>query len=142
VVRRSRPVKSLGWIGLRTGYDGSMSPTDRLPSRVLDEGLRVELTELTATLCRALNDPKRLMILHALAEGPASVGDLATMVDATTANVSQHLAVLRERGLVDTERDGLSIIYSLRYPELIDTVTQLRAILRSELARRQGLLVG
>jgi ArsR family transcriptional regulator len=119
-----------------------MSTSDATAPRALDEGLRAELTELTATLCRALNDPKRLFILHALAEGPASVGDLATMVDATTANVSQHLAVLRERGLVDTERDGLSIIYSLRYPELVDTVTQLRGILRSELARRQGLLVG
>jgi DNA-binding transcriptional ArsR family regulator len=110
-------------------------------ARGLDEGLRAELTELTATLCRALNDPKRLFILHALAEGPASVGDLAEIVDATTANVSQHLAVLRERGLVDTERDGLNIIYSLRYPELIDTVTQLRGILRAEMQRRHGLLV-
>jgi DNA-binding transcriptional ArsR family regulator len=111
-------------------------------ARGLDEGLRAELTELTATLCRALNDPKRLFILHALAQGPASVGDLADIVDATTANVSQHLAVLRERGLVDTERDGLNIIYSLRYPELIDTVTQLRGILHAELQRRHGLLVG
>jgi DNA-binding transcriptional ArsR family regulator len=116
-------------------------PTAAAP-RGLDEGLRAELTELTATLCRALNDPKRLFILHALAEGPASVGDLAEIVDATTANVSQHLAVLRERGLVDTERDGLSIIYSLRYPELIDTVTQLRGILQAELRRRHGLFVG
>jgi DNA-binding transcriptional ArsR family regulator len=119
-----------------------MAPSNADTSRVLDDGLRVELTELTATLCRALNDPKRLFILHALAEGPASVGDLAEMVDATTANVSQHLAILRERGLVDTERDGLNIIYSLRYPELIETVTQLRGILRAELARRQGLLLG
>ena len=111
-------------------------------ARGLDEGLRAELTELTATLCRALNDPKRLFILHALAQGPASVGDLADIVDATTANVSQHLAVLRERGLVDTKRDGLNIIYSLRYPELIDTVTQLRGILHAELQRRHGLLVG
>ena len=111
-------------------------------ARGLGEGLRAELTELTATLCRALNDPKRLFILHALAQGPASVGDLADIVDATTANVSQHLAVLRERGLVDTKRDGLNIIYSLRYPELIDTVTQLRGILHAELQRRHGLLVG
>jgi DNA-binding transcriptional ArsR family regulator len=142
VVARSPPVKALSRIGSRTVYGAPMTASAADAPRALDEGLRAELTELTATLCRALNDPKRLFILHALAEGPASVGDLAAMVDATTANVSQHLAVLRERGLVDTERDGLSIIYSLRYPELIDTVAQLRGILRSELARRQGLLVG
>jgi DNA-binding transcriptional ArsR family regulator len=106
----------------------------------LDEGLRAELTELTATLCRALNDPKRLLILHALADGPLSVGTLAELVEATTANVSQHLAVLRERGLVDSQRDGLNVIYSLRYPELIATIAQLRAVLRTELQRRMSIV--
>jgi ArsR family transcriptional regulator len=105
-----------------------------------DDALRTELVELTATLCHALNDPKRLLILHALGDGPASVTALAKALDATVANVSQHLAVLRDRGLVDTEREGLSVIYSLRYPELIDAIAQLRAILRTELRRRSGAL--
>ena len=104
--------------------------------------LRAELVQLTSTLCHALNDPKRLFILHALASGPSSVSALAEAVDASVANVSQHLAVLRERGLVDTERDGLSIIYSLRYPELIDIIGELRAILRTELTRRTEQLAG
>ena len=105
-------------------------------STVLDDALRSELAQLTATLCHALNDPKRLLILHALAGGPSSVGALAEAVDATVANVSQHLAVLRDRGLVDGERDGLSVIYTLRYPELIDVIAELRGILRTELTRR------
>ena len=111
---------------------------------VLDggEALRAELVQLTSTLCHALNDPKRLFILHALASGPSSVSALAEAVDASVANVSQHLAVLRERGLVDTERDGLSIIYSLRYPELIDIIGELRAVLRTELTRRTDQLAG
>ena len=109
---------------------------------MLDDALRAELAELTASLCHALNDPKRLLILHALAGGPSSVGALATAVEASVANVSQHLAVLRERGLVDTERDGLSIIYSLRYPELIDVIADLRGILRVELRRRTEQLAG
>jgi len=124
------------------GVDGSRAGAGTAGTERLDAALRAELAELTATLCKALNDPKRLLILHALAAGPTSVGELATLVDATTANVSQHLAVLRERGLVDTARDGLNIIYSLRYPELIETVAQLRAILRTELARRQRILAG
>ena len=110
------------------------------PAVGIDDALRAELVQLTATLCHALNDPKRLLILHALAAGPASVGALATAVEATVANVSQHLAVLRERGLVDSTREGLNVIYSLRYPELIDAIGDLRAILRTELARRSALL--
>jgi DNA-binding transcriptional ArsR family regulator len=103
---------------------------------VIDDALRSEITLLTTSMCHALNDPKRLLILHALAEGPSSVSGLAAVVDASVANVSQHLAVLRERGLVETERDGLNVIYSLRYPELIDAVAALRAILRTEVRRR------
>lgn len=106
----------------------------------LSDALRAELAELTATLCHALNDPKRLLLIHALANGPSSVSALAAMVEASVANVSQHLAVLRDRGLVDSERDGLNVIYSLRYPELVDAVAQLRGILRTELQRRGGLL--
>jgi len=103
---------------------------------VIDDALRAEIAQLTSSLCHALNDPKRLLLLHALSLGPSSVSALAAVVDASVANVSQHLAVLRERGLVDTERDGLNIIYSLRYPELIDAIAALRAILRTEVRRR------
>jgi DNA-binding transcriptional ArsR family regulator len=99
--------------------------------------LRAELQALTEGLCKALNDPKRLMLLYALAGGPRSVGALAAQLGAPQANISQHLALLRDRGLVDTERRGPSIIYSLRYPELIDAVDGLRAVLRRESVRRE-----
>lgn len=105
----------------------------------LEPALRAELTELTVALCKALSDPKRLMVLYALAAAPRSVSDLAEAVDAREANVSQHLAVLRERGLVDTERRGTSVIYSLRYPELVEAVEVLRGVQRAELDRRTGL---
>jgi ArsR family transcriptional regulator len=116
----------------------SAVPDDSTAVEGLDDALRSELVELTSTLCHALNDPKRLLILHALGDRPSSVTALATALDATVANVSQHLAILRDRGIVDTERDGLSIIYSLRYPELIEAIAQLRTILRTELRRRSG----
>jgi DNA-binding transcriptional ArsR family regulator len=106
----------------------------------LPPNLRAELVELTATLCKALNDPKRLMVLYALAGGPRSVGDLAAAIDAPQANVSQHLAMLRDRGLVGTERRGNRIIYSLRYPEVVTAVETLRGVLAEEVARRQGLV--
>jgi len=106
----------------------------------LDPALRAELTELTVGLCKALSDPKRLMVLYALAAAPRSVTELAEAVDAREANVSQHLAVLRERGLVDTERRGTSVIYSLRYPELVDAIDRLRGVLHAEVERRSGLV--
>lgn len=117
-----------------------VAAADRTRPAAVDATLRAELVELTASLCHALNDPKRLLILHVLAQGPASVTELAEAIDATVANVSQHLSVLRERGLVDSERDGLTVVSTLRYPELIDAIGDLRAILRAEFRRRNALL--
>ncbi|NIJ12453.1 ArsR family transcriptional regulator [Saccharomonospora amisosensis] len=105
----------------------------------LDPALRAELHELTAILCKALNDPKRLMLLYALAGGPRSVGELCELLDTTQPNVSQHLAMLRERGIVGTRRSGNSIFYSLRYPQLLHAIDLLRDIMAAEAGRRRDL---
>jgi DNA-binding transcriptional ArsR family regulator len=122
-----------------SGPQGMGDPDVAVP---LTAALRAELSELTATLCKALNDPKRLMVLYALADGPHSVGALAEAIGASHANVSQHLALLRDRGLVDTQRRGNRVIYSLRYPEVVEAVEQLRSVLAQEVGRRQGLVAG
>jgi DNA-binding transcriptional ArsR family regulator len=107
------------------------------PTDALTPDLRAELHALTDSLCKVLNEPKRLMLLYALAAGPRSVGELTAQLRAPQANVSQHLALLREHGLVDTERHGPRVIYSLRYPELIGAVDALRDVLRRESARSE-----
>lgn len=104
-----------------------------------DPQLKQELEDLTAGVCRALSDPKRLMILYALAERPRSVGALCGLIDASQSNVSQHLAVLRDRGLVDAARDGTRIIYTLRDPRLVDAIDTLRRVVSDELDRRRAL---
>jgi DNA-binding transcriptional ArsR family regulator len=104
-----------------------------------DPKLREELEDLTAGVCRALNDPKRLMILYALADEPRSVGDLSRLLDMSQSNVSQHLAVLRDRGLVDSERDGNRAIYTLRDRRLVGAIDLLREVMNDELDRRRGL---
>ena len=66
-----------------------------------------------AELMRALANENRLMILCLLAEGELSVGELNQRVDLSQSALSQHLAVLREDGLVTTRRERQSIRYSL-----------------------------
>ncbi|MDX1621604.1 MAG: metalloregulator ArsR/SmtB family transcription factor [Nitriliruptorales bacterium] len=109
---------------------------------LLDEQLREELTQLTTSVCKALNDPKRLMILYALREGPLSVGELVDELDASQANVSQHLAILRERGIVEADRQGNNVFYSLRHDQVLDAVDILREILSAEVDRRAEVLSG
>ena len=104
--------------------------------------LRVELQDLVANMCKAINDPKRLLLLYALADGSRSVGELCTILDSPQSNASQHLAVLRAAGMVDAERSGSNVLYSLRHPKVLDAIDMLRVISRDELARRQASLVG
>ncbi len=66
-----------------------------------------------AAVGRALADPKRLCVLESLAAGEVSVSDLSTRVGCQVPNMSQHLAVLRSAGLVQSRRDGSTVFYRL-----------------------------
>ena len=66
-----------------------------------------------AQLLRALANEKRLMLLCLLVEGERSVGELNARVELSQSALSQHLAVLREDGLVNTRREGQAIYYSV-----------------------------
>lgn len=102
-----------------------------------DTALR--LYELQAQICQALGDPKRLRILHILEEQERSVGELADMLGGTIANVSQHLAILRARGLVHTRREGTSVYYSLAYPEILHACRHLQQVLLQQLSAQSAL---
>ena len=100
-----------------------------------------ELNLLHANVCQALGDPKRIMILYALAEGPHFVTALAQELEMPQPTVSRHLRVLRERGLVRTERDGTAVAYHLREERIIHVLNEMRQILRDTLERQSGMLV-
>ena len=68
-----------------------------------------EVTVMQAEVLRTLANPRRLEILHRLADGPCEVGRLAGELGLSQPNVSQHLAVLRASGLVDADRDGREV---------------------------------
>ena len=94
---------------------------------------------------RALADDNRRTLLEALADGPASAGELAAMLPIARPGVSRHLRVLREAGLVDVHPDAQRRVYELR-PEPLAEVdewlgryrglwTQRLDALRTEVAR-------
>lgn len=66
-----------------------------------------------ANLLKSMSNPARLMVLCQLTEGEKSVGQLERAVPMSQSALSQHLALLRQRNLVQTRRAGQSIYYSL-----------------------------
>lgn len=80
---------------------------------------------------RALSDPKRREILRLLRSGDMSAGTISDQFPVARSTLSGHLTVLKEAGLVVTERQGTTIMYSLNvavYEELLSTIMSLLGV--------------
>jgi DNA-binding transcriptional ArsR family regulator len=105
----------------------------------MDKALQQEISQLHAAVCDSLADPRRISILYALAEGRKNVGELVEVLEMNRATVSRHLKILRERSMVNSERDGVSIYYSLADQRVIEALDLLREVLAQILAQRKML---
>ncbi|MFN3762080.1 MAG: ArsR/SmtB family transcription factor, partial [Anaerolineae bacterium] len=83
-----------------------------MPMQITSD-LQQEIVFLHAQVCQGLADPKRILLLYALAEGPRRVTDLAEALGWPQPTVSHHLKILRERGLVTAEQEGTAVYYAL-----------------------------
>lgn len=92
-------------------------------------------TSDTAAVAQALADPLRLAILHRLMEGGAAVGELVAVTGTSQPNVSNHLRILREHGLVEAERTGRQMTYALANPSVAQLVEALTAVAGGPKAR-------
>jgi ArsR family transcriptional regulator len=103
------------------------------------------LYKLHASICHTLANPKRLEIIDKLRVHELSVTELAEALEISQANLSQHLALMRERGIVTTRREGLNVFYSLSNPKIIQACDLMRQVLLeyleagAELAREQSM---
>lgn len=98
-----------------------------------------QIYRLQAELCQILADATRLEILALLGSGPRPVKDLVAETGQRQAKISQHLAVMRQRGIVRAERVGAEMHYSLADPRILDACRITREVLLHQLSR-QGTL--
>lgn len=105
----------------------------------MDRNLEAEINRLHAAVCGALSDPKRIGILYALSDGPKNVTELSELLSLNQATTSRHLKVLRDRSLVETDRQGVHIYYSLADERVIEALDLLREVLASTLEQRKTL---
>src|SRR5579859_1464479 len=98
-----------------------------------------QLYDMRARICQVLADPKRLRLIDALRDGERTVGELADTLGASYPNVSQHLNVMRDAGLVTPRRDGTTIFYRLAYPQITQACDIVRDVLRTQLSDMAAL---
>jgi DNA-binding transcriptional ArsR family regulator len=99
-----------------------------------------DLRRLKAEIFQALGHPTRLAILEGLQDGEQTVGTIRSRLRMQQGNVSQHLAILRSRRLVQTRREGNHVYYSLRDPILAQVLLQMRRYTASHLVEDLALL--
>lgn len=104
------------------------------------QSLTQEVSQLEANLCSAFSDPTRILILYALNEQPHNVTELVNELGANQSTVSRHLKVLRDHGLVQTTRQGVSITYTLADDRLIKALDILRSVLHDNLTSKANLM--
>lgn len=80
------------------------------------------------SLLKGLANESRLMIMCVLSEGEISVGDLNKRIKLSQSALSQHLAVLRDQGLVQTRRESQTIYYCLRDTAALSIIGMLHEI--------------
>ena len=84
-----------------------------------------EIYELHARVCKAIADSKRLLIINELRDGPRTVSEVVAALGISQPNASQHLALLRDRGIVSTQRVGSNIYYALTSTKVIEAIDLL-----------------
>jgi len=102
-----------------------------------------QLLDGIASFLKALADPTRLRILHALQGGERCVNELLAELPCTQANVSKHLALLRAAGIVEFRRQGVQIYYRIADPAVFAICGVVCGALERSLdGRREGLKAG
>ncbi len=99
-----------------------------------------EATDLHANLCQAIAEPTRISILYALNEKPCHVNELVDQLKTPQTTISRHLKILREQSIVETQREGSFVFYSLGYQRIIQALDIMKSI-KLDIVRKEHDLI-
>jgi DNA-binding transcriptional ArsR family regulator len=88
-----------------------------------------QLYILHANICHTSANPTRLEIIDQLRTKEIPVTELAEVLEISQSNLSQHLAVMRQKGIVATRREGLNVYYRLSNPKITQACDLMRQVL-------------
>jgi len=97
------------------------------------------LFELQSDVCKTLASPKRIEILNALKESEKTVSELVEILGVPKANVSQHLAVMRYKGILKSRREGINIYYSVTNRKVLEACSLMRDVLMETMKEKGDL---
>ncbi len=105
---------------------------------------KVDMTifNLQAELSKTLAHPIRLAILHTLRDSEKNVNQLTEILDISQSNLSQHLALMRQKGILQTRRQGTNVYYSVVNGKINQACDMVREVLIDQLSQKHKLAKG
>lgn len=98
------------------------------------------IAEAKADLFKSLAHPARVRVLELLAEGDLTIGELADKTGLELSHLSQQVSVLRRAGIVDSSRQGNTVVCTLRDRQTVELLAVARSLLTQNLRQDQLLL--
>ena len=102
--------------------------------------MEYKLLESQASVLKALGQPTRLQILDLLKDGERCVCEIFPAINQEQANVSKHLSILKQAGLLESRKDGLRIIYRLKNQEVLGLLKGVSRILKTQAQEQRRLM--
>ena len=100
-----------------------------------------ELYKLHAEMCKVFSNSTRLEVLNLLRDKKMSVTELIQKTKLSQANISQHLSIMKSKGIVTSERNGKNIFYYLTNPKIIKAFDIIRDVLRERSEKNRKILM-
>ena len=98
------------------------------------------LFEKQAEIAKAIAHPLRIAIVNFLKDGEQCVCDIAEHIGAERSNVSRHLSVMVNAGLLECRKEGLKVIYRLRTPCILEFFSCVSSVLKQQVRDNEKLL--
>ena len=98
-----------------------------------------ELYKIHAEMCKVFSNSTRLEILNLLRDRKLSVTALIKKTKLSQANISQHLSIMKSRGMVTSDREGKNIYYKLTNPKIIKAFDIIRDVLVEKLKKNEKI---
>jgi ArsR family transcriptional regulator len=97
--------------------------------------------QLISNIFKALAHPTRIKIIKLLRDGELCVCDILPNLDSEQSNTSQHLAILKNKGIVENRKDGSKVIYSVKNKEIYKMIDLVEIIILRQIEETKNSLI-
>ena len=99
-----------------------------------------EIFDLQADVCKVFSNPKRLEIINHLKEKELSAGELLEKTGLSKANLSQHMGVLKAKGVILSRREGVTVYYRISNPKIIEACVLMREVILEQFEEKSRIV--